>query len=91
MAKGKRSHRRGGTHRVKDENRTWTHWGDKSYEELKHSAKERPGLYRKDMKKVEIAKALAADDKGLEIEHKKQKRENERKIAALKRRADEKQ
>jgi hypothetical protein len=91
MANGKRSHRRGGTHRVKDEDRTWTHWDDKNYEELKHSAKERPGLYRKDMKKVEIAKALAADDKNLEIEHKTQKRENERKIAALKRRADEKQ
>jgi len=55
------SHRRGGTHKVRDENKTDSIYDNLNYKELVETAKER-SLYRKDMKKVEMAWALKHDD-----------------------------
>jgi len=63
-------HRRGGTHRVKDSDRTNTHWDDKNYQELLIVTKDR-GLWRKDMPKKEMAKVLAEKDKADRVAAKK--------------------
>ncbi|KAI4639145.1 uncharacterized protein J4E78_011005 [Alternaria triticimaculans] len=55
------SHRRGGTHKVRDENKTDSVYDNLNYKELVETAKER-SIYRKDMKKVEMAWALKHDD-----------------------------
>ncbi|KAF1841540.1 uncharacterized protein K460DRAFT_169033 [Cucurbitaria berberidis CBS 394.84] len=55
------AHKRGGTHRVKDSDRTDSIYDNYNYKELLDATKER-ALYRKDMKKVEMAKALKDDD-----------------------------
>ncbi|KAI4653409.1 hypothetical protein J4E93_001175 [Alternaria ventricosa] len=55
------SHRRGGTHKVHDENKTDSVYDNLNYKELVETAKER-SIYRKDMKKVEMAWALKHDD-----------------------------
>ncbi|KAF2691760.1 hypothetical protein K458DRAFT_325364, partial [Lentithecium fluviatile CBS 122367] len=62
MAPQAAPHRRGGTHRVKEGDRTGTHWDDKNYQELMITAKDR-GVWRKDMPKKEMAKALAQKDR----------------------------
>ncbi|CAN9155480.1 unnamed protein product [Alternaria alternata] len=54
-------HRRGGTHKVRDEHKTDSKYDNYNYKELVDQAKER-GIYRKDMKKVEMAWALKHDD-----------------------------
>jgi hypothetical protein len=61
MAPQAAPHRRGGTHRVKDEHRTNTIYDDYNYKLLKSTCIER-GIYVKDMKKVEMAKTLARND-----------------------------
>lgn len=61
MAPQAAPHRRGGTHRVKDADRTNTVYDDYDYKLLKNTCVER-GIYVKDMKKVEMAKALAQND-----------------------------
>jgi hypothetical protein len=58
MAPQAAPHRRGGTHRVKDEHRTNTIYDDWSYKQLKSGAEGR-GVYIKDSKKWEMAKAIA--------------------------------
>ncbi|KAF2797089.1 hypothetical protein K505DRAFT_372737 [Melanomma pulvis-pyrius CBS 109.77] len=83
------SQRRGGTHRVKDEYLTHTHWDNKNYQELLYAIKARPGLYVKDMKKREIAQALVDDDKAIKIRVKKKERETERRVAELKKKRSE--
>ncbi|KAH6878442.1 hypothetical protein BKA58DRAFT_308621 [Alternaria rosae] len=55
------SHRRGGTHKVRDENKTDSVYDNLNYKELVETARER-SIYRKDMKKVEMAWALKRDD-----------------------------
>ncbi|CAO2657231.1 Nn.00g033570.m01.CDS01 [Neocucurbitaria sp. VM-36] len=55
------AHRRGGTHRVRDGDRTDSVYDSYNYKELVDATKER-NLYRKDMKKVEMAKSLRDDD-----------------------------
>ncbi|PSN63285.1 hypothetical protein BS50DRAFT_109131 [Corynespora cassiicola Philippines] len=62
MAPQAAPHRRGGTHRVKEEHRTGTHWDDKTYVELLHVAKAR-GVWRKDKPKHWLAQALAKQDR----------------------------
>ncbi|EMD89532.1 hypothetical protein COCC4DRAFT_89131, partial [Bipolaris maydis ATCC 48331] len=85
------AHRRGGTHRVRDSDRTDSVYDAYNYKELLDAAKER-GVYRKDMKKVEMAWALKRNDedkklaerKNLNVLRKKQekaKREQERIVA----------
>ena len=54
-------HRRGGTHRVKDEHKTNTIFDEWDYKQLKTECIER-GVYIKDMKKVAMARALADND-----------------------------
>jgi hypothetical protein len=61
MAPQSAPHRRGGTHRVRDENKTNTKYDDYDYKLLKSTCIER-GIYVKDMKKVEMAKTLARND-----------------------------
>jgi hypothetical protein len=61
MARQGASHRRGGTHKVRDENKTDSVYDLYNYKELVDTAKER-SIYRKDMKKVEMAWALKRDD-----------------------------
>ncbi|KAH7402813.1 hypothetical protein BKA66DRAFT_404902 [Pyrenochaeta sp. MPI-SDFR-AT-0127] len=61
MAPQAAAHRRGGTHRVRDVDRTDSVYDNYNYRELLNATKER-GLYRKDMKKVEMAIALRDDD-----------------------------
>ncbi|EUC41369.1 hypothetical protein COCMIDRAFT_106355, partial [Bipolaris oryzae ATCC 44560] len=55
------AHRRGGTHKVRDSDRTNSVYDAYNYKELLDAAKER-GVYRKDMKKVEMAWALKRSD-----------------------------
>ncbi|KAF7565091.1 MIP-T3 multi-domain protein [Pyrenophora tritici-repentis] len=55
------AHRRGGTHKVKDQDRTDSIYDTYNYKELLDAAKER-GIYRKDMKKGEMAWALKRND-----------------------------
>ncbi|KAJ4374307.1 hypothetical protein N0V83_003048 [Neocucurbitaria cava] len=55
------AHRRGGTHRVRDSDRTDSIYDTYNYKELVDATKER-GVYRKDMKKMEMAQALKNDD-----------------------------
>ncbi|KAI4643949.1 uncharacterized protein J4E79_011221 [Alternaria viburni] len=52
---------RGGTHKVRDENKTDSVYDNLNYKELVETAKER-SIYRKDMKKVEMAWALKHND-----------------------------
>ncbi|CAA9965176.1 Peptide hydrolase [Pyrenophora teres f. maculata] len=56
-----KSELRGGTHKVKDEDRTDSIYDTYNYKELLDTAKER-GIYRKDMKKGEMAWALKRND-----------------------------
>jgi hypothetical protein len=55
------AHRRGGTHKVRDQDRTDSIYDTYNYKELLDTAKER-GIYRRDMKKVEMAFALKHND-----------------------------
>lgn len=55
------AHRRGGTHRVCGSDKTNSIYDGYNYKELLDTAKER-GVYRKDMKKVEMALSLKRDD-----------------------------
>ena len=85
------AHRRGGTHRVRDKDRTDSVYDNYNYKELLDTAKDR-GIYRKDMKKVEMAWALKNnDDERKRFEHvamlERQRREQEKKDA--KRKADD--
>lgn len=61
MAPRAAPHKRGGTHRVQDQDRTNTVYDDWDYKQLKNGCIER-GIYVKDMKKVEMARALADYD-----------------------------
>ncbi|KAF2027022.1 hypothetical protein EK21DRAFT_115265 [Setomelanomma holmii] len=61
MAPQAAAHRRGGTHRVKDKDKTNTKFDEWDYKQLKAECIERK-IYVKDMKKVEMAMALANDD-----------------------------
>ncbi|KAL5114978.1 hypothetical protein ACEQ8H_007151 [Pleosporales sp. CAS-2024a] len=54
-------HKRGGTHRVKDGDKTNTVYDEWNYMQLKSGCIERK-LYVKDMRKVEMARALAQND-----------------------------
>src|SRR4051812_41601419 len=83
MAPQAAAHRRGGTHRVRDKDRTDSIYDSYNYIELLREAKERK-VYRKDMKKVDMAKALRDDDlRRTKAEHfaflERQKREQEKK------------
>ena len=55
------AHRRGGTHRVKDEHKTNTIYDEWDYKQLKAECIDRE-VYIKDMKKVQMARALADND-----------------------------
>ncbi|RYO07088.1 hypothetical protein AA0121_g11805 [Alternaria tenuissima] len=94
-------HRRGGTHKVRDEHKTDSKYDNYNYKELVDQAKER-GIYRKDMKKVEMAWALKHDDEEerraeqdavLALQRKRQeaKEEEERRAAHKQRQIEEKQ
>ena len=94
-------HRRGGTHKVRDEHKTDSKYDNYKYKELVDQAKER-GIYRKDMKKVEMAWALKHDDEEerraeqdavLALQRKRQeaKEEEERRAAHKQRQIEEKQ
>ncbi|RYO44847.1 hypothetical protein AA0116_g13539 [Alternaria tenuissima] len=93
-------HRRGGTHKVRDEHKTDSKYDNYNYKELVDQAKER-GIYRKDMKKVEMAWALKHDgeeerraeqDAVLALQRKRQeaKEEEERRAAHKQRQIEEK-
>ncbi|CAN9318144.1 unnamed protein product [Alternaria alternata] len=93
-------HRRGGTHKVRDEHKTDSKYDNYNYKELVDQAKER-GIYRKDMKKVEMAWALKHDDEEerraeqdavLALQRKRQeaKEEEERRAAHKQRQTEEK-
>lgn len=93
-------HRRGGTHKVRDEHKTDSKYDNYNYKELVDQAKER-GIYRKDMKKVEMAWALKHDDEEerraeqdavLALQRKRQeaKEEEERRAAHKQRQIEEK-
>ncbi|CAN9296496.1 unnamed protein product [Alternaria alternata] len=93
-------HRRGGTHKVRDEHKTDSKYDNYNYKELFDQAKER-GIYRKDMKKVEMAWALKHDDEEerraeqdavLALQRKRQeaKEEEERRAAHKQRQTEEK-
>lgn len=75
-------HRRGGTHRVKDEDLTGTHWDHKNYQELIIAAKD-ANIWTKDMPKVKMAKALAQKDRDDAIALKMAEREAEEKRKEL--------
>ncbi|KAF1914081.1 hypothetical protein BDU57DRAFT_333157 [Ampelomyces quisqualis] len=62
MAPQAAPHRRGGTHRVKDADKTNTIFDDYDYKLLKAECIAR-GVYVKDMKKVEMAKTLAKNER----------------------------
>ncbi|KAG9189855.1 hypothetical protein G6011_06723 [Alternaria panax] len=81
MVRQAASHRRGGTHKVRDEHKTDSEYDAYNYKELVDKAKER-GIYRKDMKKVEMAWALKHDDE-------KKKRAERDAMLALQRRQQE--
>jgi hypothetical protein len=73
-------HKRGGTHRVKFEDRTNTIYDEWDYKQLKNGCIEH-GVYVKDLKKVEMAKALVKFDvekrraeRSAVIEHEKKQR-----------------
>ncbi|KAH5462257.1 hypothetical protein HBI30_012800 [Parastagonospora nodorum] len=83
MAPQAAPHKRGGTHRVKDRDRTNTVYDDWDYKQLKNGCIER-GIYVKDMKKVEMAKTLADYDvqkrraeRSALVEHEKKQRKLE--------------
>jgi hypothetical protein len=61
MAPQAAGHRRGGTHRVKDTDKTNTKFDGYNYQELRNECIAR-GVYIKDMKKVAMAQALAKDE-----------------------------
>ncbi|CAN9317106.1 unnamed protein product [Alternaria alternata] len=93
-------HRRGGTHKVRDEHKSDSKYDNYNYKELVDQAKER-GIYRKDMKKVEMAWALKHDDEEerraeqdavLALQRKRQeaKEEEERRAAHKQRQIEEK-
>lgn len=87
-------HRRGGKHRVKDADLTHSIYDDFSYAEILELAKER-GIYRKDMKKMEMAMANKHFDADIESRERQaiidqQKRELEQK-RVRKQKDDEKQ
>lgn len=75
------AHRRGGTHKVRDEDKTNSIYDTYNYRELVDAAKER-GIYRKDMKKMEMAWVLKQNDG----ERKRAEREN---LKSLQRRKKE--
>ncbi|EMD65969.1 hypothetical protein COCSADRAFT_180600 [Bipolaris sorokiniana ND90Pr] len=75
------THRRGGTHKVRDSDRTNSVYDAYNYKELLDAAKER-GVYRKDMKKVEMAWALKRNDE----DKKRAEREN---LNALRKKQEE--
>lgn len=62
MAPQAAPHKRGGTHCLKDEHRTNTHWDDKNYQELQFAARE-AGIWRKDMPKWRMIQELANKDR----------------------------
>jgi len=72
------AHRRGGTHKVRDEDRTDSIYDTYNYKELLDTTKER-GIYRKDMKKVEMAWALKRNDEEKKKAEHQAKMEHERK------------
>ncbi|KAF2110350.1 hypothetical protein BDV96DRAFT_200759 [Lophiotrema nucula] len=87
-------HKRGGKHRVKPEHLTGTHWDDRDHKELLGIIKEpsRMHLYRKDMKKHEMAQALADDDAAIARGQKEREREiKKKKFEAAKKQEKEKQ
>ncbi|KAF1940478.1 hypothetical protein EJ02DRAFT_494726 [Clathrospora elynae] len=61
MAPQSVAHRRGGTHKVRDQDKTDSIYDTYNYKQLLDTAKER-GIYRKDMKKAEMAFALKHHD-----------------------------
>ncbi|KAH7073169.1 hypothetical protein FB567DRAFT_401970, partial [Paraphoma chrysanthemicola] len=94
MAPQAAAHKRGGTHRVRDQDKTNTIFDEWDYKQLKAGCIERK-IYVKDMKKVEMAKALAANEREkkrkereavIELENKQQQlaiekqREEDRKL-----------
>ncbi|KAH7078646.1 hypothetical protein BKA63DRAFT_591302 [Paraphoma chrysanthemicola] len=62
MAPQAAAHKRGGTHRVREQDKTNTIFDEWDYKQLKAECIERK-IYVKDMKKVEMAKALAANER----------------------------
>ncbi|KAL1796222.1 hypothetical protein ACET3X_004762 [Alternaria dauci] len=100
MARQAAAHRRGGTHKVRDENKTNSEYDNYNYKELVDQAKER-GIYRKDMKKAEMALALKHNDEerkraerdavqALERKRQEAKEEEERIAAERQRQIEEK-
>lgn len=77
------AHARGGTHKVRDEYKTGTHWDNIGWKELVQALKARKGLYRKDLRKHEMAKLLADDDKRQALEDRKKEEEVKKAIAKL--------
>ncbi|KAF2476770.1 uncharacterized protein BDR25DRAFT_278094, partial [Lindgomyces ingoldianus] len=75
-------HRRAGKHRVPKHLQTGTHWDDKTHKELMYAIRSpsRKGLYRKDMPKHEMARALAEDDKLRKRARMKQNKEMEKRM-----------
>ena len=63
------AHRRGGTHRVRDEDRTYSIYDEYTHQDLKEEVKRR-NIWYKDMSKRDMARALADDDRRrLQLEH----------------------
>ncbi|KAF2727390.1 hypothetical protein EJ04DRAFT_138172 [Polyplosphaeria fusca] len=87
-------HRRGGIHRVNDENRTGTVWDTLSHKDLMTviRAPDRVHLYYKDMKKAEMIKRLAKDDaKRAQRQARIQKENQQKKADAKKKKQKEEQ
>ncbi len=61
------THRKGGPHRVREEDKTNSEYDQYTYTHLLDETRER-GVYRKDMKKAEMVKALLRDDESKKAE-----------------------
>lgn len=78
MAGQSAPHKRGGTHRVKDEDKTNTKFDDYKYAQLKGECIARK-IYVKDMKKSEMARVLAKNELETKRAERQAARERERK------------
>ncbi|KAH7406323.1 hypothetical protein DE146DRAFT_779859 [Phaeosphaeria sp. MPI-PUGE-AT-0046c] len=88
MAGQSAPHKRGGTHRVKDEDKTNSKFDDYKYAQLKDECIARK-LYVKDMKKSEMARALAKNDLEAKRAEREAAKDRERKHQQLQREKQE--
>jgi hypothetical protein len=81
-------HARGGTHKVKDEHLTHTKWDALNRQQLEAELRTRPGLYKKDLKKHEIARRLADDDQRMAQEQRQRERDQRKRAEEEKKRRE---